>query len=102
MVHLFLAISTRRHGDHGGYTEKFETLVNRLVQDEALKNSINELLRLKKAGNELDRGPKIPELSDFIESEFSRLKTEMPEQIGPKPDVEKLNQVFRFSLATVW
>lgn len=81
---------------------EFKTLVNRLVHDEALKKGINELLRLKKAGNELDRGPKIPELSDFIESEFSRLKTEMPEQIGPKPDVEKLNEVFRFSLATAW
>ncbi len=81
---------------------EFETLVNRLVHDEALKKGINELLRLKKAGKELDRGPKIPELSDFIESEFSRLKTEMPEQIGPKPDVEKLNEVFRFSLATAW
>jgi uncharacterized protein len=81
---------------------EFETLVNRLVQDEGLKNSINDLLRLKRAGNELDRGPKIPELSNFIESEFSRLKTEMPEQIGPKPDVDKLNEVFRFSLAAVW
>ncbi len=24
MVHLFLAFSTRRHGDHGVYTEKFD------------------------------------------------------------------------------
>ena len=81
---------------------EFETLVNRLVDDRALKQSINELLRLKKDGKELDRGPKITELSDFIENEFSRLKTEMPEQIGPKPDVEKLNEVFRFALATAW
>jgi predicted nucleotidyltransferase len=81
---------------------EFQTLVNRLVHDEALKKSIDELLRLKKDGKELDRGPKIPELSDFIESEFSRLKNELPEQIGPKPNVEKLNEVFRFALATAW
>lgn len=81
---------------------EFETLVNRLVHDEALKKRINELLRFKRDGKELDRGPKIPELSDFIESEFIRLKTELPEQIGTKPNVEKLNEVFRFSLATAW
>ena len=80
---------------------EFETLVNRLP-DRDLKEGINELLRLKKDGKELDRGPKITILSDFIESEFSRLKTEMPEQVGPKPDIEKLNEVFRYALATAW
>ena len=72
------------------------------MHDEGLKKSINELLRFKKDGKELDRGPKIPEISDFIESEFSRLKTELPEQIGPKPNVERLNELFRFSLAKAW
>ena len=81
---------------------EFDTLVNRLVKEKPLRRSIEELLRRKKEGQELDRGPKIQEISDFIERELSRLETEMPEQIGPKSDVEELNDVFRRSLAIAW
>lgn len=81
---------------------EFDTLVNRFVKEKPLRRSIEELLRRKKEGQELDRGPKIHEISDFIERELSRLETQMPEQVGPRSDVEDLNEVFRRSLAIAW
>ena len=36
VVHFFLAISTRRHGDHGDYTERFD------FSDRFLKPGVNE------------------------------------------------------------
>lgn len=54
---------------------EFGILVDRLVTDPALSRAIDELLRRKRAGMELDQGPRIPEISDFLDRELSRLST---------------------------
>ncbi len=81
---------------------EFGTLVARLVTDPSLKRAIEELLKAKRDGKELDRGPMIPEISNFIEAELARLEKQMPNQVGPKPRIEKLNEIFRFALETAW
>jgi predicted nucleotidyltransferase len=81
---------------------EFQTLVERLISDSDLRRAIDDLLEAKKNGKELDRGPAIPEINAFIDSEFKRLETEMPRRVDPKVDVERLNEMFRFALATAW
>jgi len=52
---------------------EFEVLVNRLVPGGPLRGAIDALLRGKRQGIELDRGPRIPEISDFLNKEIVRL-----------------------------
>ncbi len=55
---------------------EFDLLVKRIVKNRALQKAIENLLAQKKEGRELDNGPRIPEISDFIDSELSRLSAE--------------------------
>ena len=81
---------------------EFGALLDQLVADGELKTAIAELMELKKAGQELDRGARIPIISEYIESELKRLETELASLKAPKPATEKLNEVFRYTLDTVW
>lgn len=81
---------------------EFEVMVNHLISDTSLKQAFASLLQAKMDGKELDRGPMIPEISNFIEAELVRLEKQMPNQIGSKPDIERLNVMFRFALETAW
>jgi predicted nucleotidyltransferase len=74
---------------------EFEKLVERSVDSPELNQAIADLLMRKKAGQELDRQPKIPVLSDFIESELERLKKKAKLEERTKPNFEKLNELFR-------
>ena len=67
-----------------------------------LKDAIEGLLEKKKQGLELDRGPRIPLISEYIESELKRLETELGKLKAPSARTEKLNEVFRLTLETVW
>lgn len=51
---------------------EFDVLVEVGVKDKPLKSAIGRLLQRKIAGEELDRGPRIAEISDFIDQEMSR------------------------------
>lgn len=52
---------------------EFDHLIDRLVKDGELKSAIEELVKRKRAGQELDREPRIPIISEFIEDELERL-----------------------------
>lgn len=80
---------------------EFGVLVERCVESPELKQSIERLLERKKKGHELDREPRIEVISDFVESELERLETKMLKESKPKPDNEKLNEVFRAALNEV-
>jgi predicted nucleotidyltransferase len=76
---------------------EFQRLVEACVELPEIREAINDLLDRKKASPELDRQPKIKLLSDFIETELTRLeKIDVRER--EKPDFEKLNVIFRSAL----
>jgi len=80
---------------------EFEKVLDVIEDRLDLREAIDTLLERKKAGKELDRGPRIPAISDFIEEEIVRLETAH----APLPvsrDPERLNQIFREALAQAW
>lgn len=78
---------------------EFKTLVDKTVDSQSVKTAISDLLKRKLAGEELDRAPKIPALSDFIEAELARLEKEQFDLKKPKSETEKLNRLFRMCLS---
>jgi predicted nucleotidyltransferase len=87
--------------DMGLVPIEFQTLVDSIVDDAELRNAIGDLLERKKAGKEIDRGPKIPVISNFIDEQLNRLSAENakpPSKMG----VEKLNDVFQQALISSW
>ncbi|MBI5883086.1 MAG: nucleotidyltransferase domain-containing protein [Elusimicrobia bacterium] len=78
----------------------------KLVDDrlpERLRPIVSDLLRRKRAGEELADGPRIPDINGFVEREISRLNNEMPPKAARHPvDWETLDAVFRESLDEVW
>jgi uncharacterized protein len=72
------------------------------VTHEQLRRAINDLVVAKRAAVEMDRGPRIPVVSDFIEVEIERFEgiaTNLPKQ-----DIsnDALNELFRNTLTEVW
>ena len=76
---------------------EFQKLVDVCVDDTAVRSAIDELLLRKRAGQELDRRPKIGALSDFIETQLARLE-KIDVRAREKPNFEKLNEIFRSAI----
>jgi uncharacterized protein len=73
---------------------EFQKLVDACVDSAGVKTAIDDLLTRKRAGQELDRQPKIEVLSNFIETQLARLeKIDVRER--EKPNFETLNEIFR-------
>ncbi len=81
---------------------EFDVLVETMVENPDTKQHINGLLERKRAGEELDTGPAIPAISQFIETELSRLETVSPEKQAGGNDPEELNMLFRETLESAW
>jgi uncharacterized protein len=72
---------------------QFDTLVDRLIDDPALRAAIDGLLERKKSGMELDRGPRLPEISEFVTAQITRLNA--AHAAPPKTkDPEPLERLF--------
>jgi uncharacterized protein len=84
---------------YGLVPTEFSALVEQIVGNDELRDAIENLLRAKRAGAELDRGPAIPAISRFIDAELDRLQTTRPEPPAEHPDIEDLNRYFRDVLA---
>lgn len=72
----------------------FDRLVEAVVEEAGVRAAIVGLLEKKKAGDELDRAPKIEALSGFIASELLRLEN-LDFQEEDSPDPCSLNRFFR-------
>ena len=88
--------------DLGPVPTEFKKLVEVIIKDKALKKSINDLIKKKKAGEELARGNKIPEISNYIEKEIERLKKKEFNLSKKISDTKTLNDFFRSTLNEVW
>lgn len=87
---------------YGAVPMEFKTLVEKLVTDSALRLAIDELVAAKRAAKEMDRGPRIPVIIEFIDQEiakFDGVAGTLPKQDIP---LNKLNDLFRFTLREPW
>ena len=81
---------------------EFGTLVEKVASSDILKQEIFSLLKRKQSGQELDFEPRIPAISDFIESEIERLKQQAEQQPLLPSQNDKLDELFREALIEVW
>lgn len=88
--------------DMGVVPTEFEKLVEAVAPGKELRDAINELVVEKSNGAELDRGPRIPAISDFIAEEIARLESTKFEHAPVSPAIEPLNEFFRRELNEVF
>jgi hypothetical protein len=81
---------------------EFERLLDAIERDPALLTAIQELLAAKRAGGELDRGPRIPVISEFIDREMARFDLREADRRAEAPPVAELNLLFRETLDEIW
>ncbi|HSL85003.1 MAG TPA: nucleotidyltransferase domain-containing protein [Thermoanaerobaculia bacterium] len=79
---------------------EFSRLVDRLLEEPGLRRDIEALLRAKRNGQELDRGPRIDSISEFLERELERLAEVRPER-PEKQDSKALDRAFVAILSEV-
>lgn len=82
---------------------EFRALVDDQVNDQAIRNEIDQLLARKIAGEELSKEPRIAILNDFLNSKIHFYsdyvnKIEQPE----KPDTALLDDLFKETMSEVW
>lgn len=81
---------------------EFEKLVNDQLPDE-VRPAVEQLLQRKRSGDELDEGPRIPEINEFVEESIGRLRVPSETPAGVRrPDPAALDGVFRECLAEAW
>lgn len=82
---------------------EFDKLLNSQVFDQNVKTEINNLLKRKIAGEELNEEPKIQTLNDFLENKI-KFYTEYIKTIGQisQPDTGKLDELFKHTIFEVW
>ena len=83
---------------------EFAMLVNKVIDSPEFKREIEKLIESKRRGEELDRGPRIAAISDFVESEIARLESAHFEEKHMKPVglIHEFNRVFRTALDEIW
>ena len=87
--------------DLGVVPTEFSRLVEGVIESADLRQAIDDLITSKLEGNELDRGPRIPVISDFLASELERMEaSEFEKRVGNCP-TERLNVLFRDALDEV-
>lgn len=90
--------------DLGVVPTEFQILVERVVDSPELKEEIESLIEAKRRGEELDQGPRIVPISEFVESELARLENvqfenNRDEFVSP---IEEFDMLFRMALDEVW
>jgi hypothetical protein len=77
----------------GAMPMELSILVERLIDDPRLRTDVEALLEAKRGGQELDRGPRIDSISEFLERELERLSCAPPERAARK-DLRPLDGTF--------
>ena len=86
----------------GPVPTEFEKLMDAVLDDKQLVNNINDLIEQKRLGAELDKGPRVPSISEYIGSEHERLSGRKFDAYVQKPEMGVLNALFRKMLNEVW
>ncbi len=80
---------------------RFAELVERTIEDSAVLQAIRDLIEQKKAGAELSHGPRIPVISDFLDTAVERLSATQT-LLADRPDRRLLDETFRSSLIEIY
>jgi len=86
---------------HGIVPIEFHQLVERVLDDDSVRAAVQDLIRRKKSGEELDRGPKIPLISNFLSRELNRLSLLEPPS-AERTSWEALDRFFRECLIEIY
>ena len=81
---------------------EFAILVEKIITSPSLKVEINRLIEAKRRGDELDKGPRIPIISEFIETEILRFDNHQFNYPKLKAPAAELDRLFMESLQEVW
>jgi uncharacterized protein len=81
---------------------EFQKLVLATINDVNLRAALDGLVAAKRAGAELDHGPRIPAISDFIAGEMARLESIPANGVDSSQQIERLNQLFRATIEEIW
>lgn len=87
---------------YGPVPTLFQKLVDSTVEETDVRQAINELVKQKMAGTELDWGSPIPILQDFLRSEFARADQSRFHEMGRKRPNTSLDNVFVECLENIW
>jgi predicted nucleotidyltransferase len=88
--------------DMGIVPTAFQDLVDGVVESGPLKDAIHRLVERKQAGKELDRGPRVAAISDFLDRELARMEqAEFAKRVGRCPP-DALDELFRWALDKMW
>lgn len=96
-----LAIKWLEQG-RGVVPTEFTVLVKKLVTTQPLQGEIDRLVAQKSQGDELDIGPRIPAISEFIETEIERLQSIKVGLLGNLAPIEELDKIFQQALEDAW
>ncbi len=88
--------------EYGVVPTEFRHLVESILPSGKLRGAIDDLIARKLAGAELDLGPRIPVISDFIEKELERHEVAKFKKIPGFHSFEPLNDLFRQELTEVY
>ena len=81
---------------------EFGSLVDRIITSPGLKADIDRLVEAKRRGEELDQGPTIPAISEFIETELHRYENHRFSHARPAAPVAGLDKLLIESIQEVW
>ncbi len=80
---------------------EFRILVERVLDEPGVKAAVEDLIRRKKGGEELERGPRIPPISSFLQRELDRLSL-LPGPPAIHTSPHALDVIFRQCLIDVY
>jgi hypothetical protein len=79
---------------YGMVPMEFDTLMDRILEEPALQGAVKELLQAKSVARELNRGPRIPAIHDFVTREFSRLQAQEMPRPERRPFLKAVDEFF--------
>jgi predicted nucleotidyltransferase len=86
----------------GAVPMEFRKLLDRVLPEPNVKSEVERLLKLKIEGSELDRGPHIPILNDYIDRMIAKFQTSPIGSERSRTEPEVLDRLFRETISTSW
>lgn len=82
---------------------EFHKLLDSQVTDQNVKTEIQNLLKRKMAGEELNEEPKIQTLNNFLESKI-QFYSDYVKSLGQisQPDTNRLDELFKHTIYEAW